>query len=269
MIVSDALTNRLREFALALLDPERPVPVGLVGPDGLPSQRRFNVYRNNVVAGLTSTLRDAYPAVARIVGDEFFAAMARIYVAVRPPRSPIMLDYGATFPEFIGTFEPAGSVPYLADVARIERAWVEAYHSPDVEPLDPEVFTHIAAEDLPNVRVILHPSCRLVRSTFPAVSIWQMNVSEGPVGEISLRQGGENAFIIRSGADVEVRPLRSSAVRFVESIATGETIIEAMKDAMSEDTAFDLSSCLSALMTTRAFITYGLSPGGRPLFEDV
>ncbi|MBO9195378.1 putative DNA-binding domain-containing protein [Rhizobium sp. 16-449-1b] len=269
MIAADALPARLQEFALALLDPQRPVPVGLVGPDGLPSQRRFNVYRNNVVAGLTATLRDAYPAVARIVGDEFFAAMARIYVAVQPPRSPIMLDYGATFPDFIGTFEPAGPVPYLADVARIERAWVEAYHSADVEPLDPAVFTHIALEDLPNVRVLLHPSCRLVRSAFPAVSIWQMNVSEGPVGEISLRQGGENAFIIRSGADVEVRPLRSSAVRFVESIATGETIIEAMKDAMSEDTAFDLSSCLSALMTARAFITYDLSPGGRPLFEDV
>lgn len=269
MIVADALPTRLQEFALALLDPERSVPLGLVGPDGLPSQRRFNVYRNNVVAGLTSTLRDAYPAVARIVGDEFFAAMARIYVAVQPPRSPIMLDYGSTFPDFIESFEPAGSVPYLADVARIERAWVEAYHCADVEPLDPAVFTRIAAEDLLNIRVFLHPSWRLVRSAFPAVSIWQVNVSDEPVGEINFEHGGENAFVIRSGAHVEVRPLRSSAVHFVESLAAGATVIEAMKAAMNKDYAFDLPNCLSALMTARAFIKYDLSPGGRPSFEDV
>ncbi|MDM9627800.1 DNA-binding domain-containing protein [Rhizobium sp. S152] len=269
MHAAEALDIRLQDFALALVDPRRPVPEGLVGPDGVPSERRFNVYRNNVVAGLTSTIRDAYPAVARIVGDEFFSAMARIYVSAHPPRGPIMLDYGSTFPDFIESFEPAISVPYLADVARIERAWVEAYHSPDIEPLHPTVFTRIPSQELPNVRVFLHPSWRLVRSAFPAVSIWQMNVGDGPVGELSLERGGENAFVIRSGADVEVRPLRSSAAQFVQSLADGAPILEAMKAAMDMDYSFDLSSCLSALMTAKAFIKYDLSPVGRQSFEDV
>jgi hypothetical protein len=48
--------------------------------------------------------------------------MARSYVALAPPSSPIMLDYGAGFPDFIGAFEPAKCLPYLQDVARIERA---------------------------------------------------------------------------------------------------------------------------------------------------
>src|SRR3546814_5903028 len=66
---------------------------------------------------------------SRIVGDEIFRAMARVYVASAPPHSPIMLDYGASFPDFIERFEPATTLPYLADVARIERAWIEAYHA--------------------------------------------------------------------------------------------------------------------------------------------
>jgi hypothetical protein len=72
---------------------------------------------------LTEALKDAFPAVHRIVGPEFFQAMARAYIVLEPPRSPILLDYGAGFPDFIGEFEPAAVLPYLADVARIERAW--------------------------------------------------------------------------------------------------------------------------------------------------
>ena len=85
MPTTPSTAKRQHDFAAALLDPAQPLPEGLVGPDGRPSLKRFNVYRNNVVAGLTATLKDAFPAVARIVGEEFFLAMGRIYVALDPP----------------------------------------------------------------------------------------------------------------------------------------------------------------------------------------
>ena len=66
--------DRQREFAAALLDPERPTPSGIIGPDGDVCPRRFAVYRNNVVVGLTEILKAAYPAVRRLVGEEFFDA---------------------------------------------------------------------------------------------------------------------------------------------------------------------------------------------------
>ncbi|WP_143328493.1 HvfC/BufC N-terminal domain-containing protein, partial [Caballeronia terrestris] len=97
---------RQSAFAMAILHPEYPIPPGLTGPDGEPSARRFAVYRNNVVAGLCDALKAAYPATRRIVGDEFFAAMARAYVLREPPRSPVMLRYGEGFADFVGAFEP-------------------------------------------------------------------------------------------------------------------------------------------------------------------
>ncbi len=155
--VMGGLDRRLAEFAAAILDPDRPVPAGLIGPDGEPSAKRFAVYRNNVVAGLCDTLKAAFPAVRRIVGDAFFAAMARTYVLREPPNSPLMLDYGAGFAGFVDAFEPAAALRYLSDVARLERAWVEAYHAPEAEPLDPTVLAGIAPDELPHISLLLHP----------------------------------------------------------------------------------------------------------------
>jgi len=72
---------------------------------------RFAVYGNNVVVGLMEALQANFPATCRVVGDKFFRAMAREFVMLEPPTSPILLDYGAGFPDFIGCFEPAGPLP--------------------------------------------------------------------------------------------------------------------------------------------------------------
>ena len=125
-------------FAAALLDPAAPVPAGIVGPGRRPAPRRFAVYRNNVVSALGNAVAGSFPAVKRIVGEDFFRAMARAYVLAEPPTSPVLLDYGTTFPDFIARFAPAASLPYLPDVARIERRWREAYHAEDAEPLSPD-----------------------------------------------------------------------------------------------------------------------------------
>lgn len=254
------LAERQRSFAEALLDPARPVPSGLVGPDGQPSPRRFAVYRNNVVAGLTEALRDAFPAVHRIVGADFFQAMARAYVVTEPPRTPILLDYGAGFPGFIAAFAPAAVLPYLADVARIERAWSEAYHAPEATPLDPSAFMSIAPDALPTVSLVLHPSLRVVRSQFPALTIWQMNVGDGVPAPIDWTAGGEDALVVRPAADVEVRVIVGGSAEFIRALGAGASVVAAMAAALQADRSFDLAATFAGLMQSRALIGYRTAP---------
>ena len=242
------LADRQREFAFALLDPARPTPRGIVGPDGDPSPRRFSVYRNNVVVGLTEILKDTFPAVRRLVGSEFFDAMAGIYVRADPPRSPILLEYGGGFPAFIETFRPAAGLPYLADVARIEWAWTEAYHAEDACALNAGSFKDIPAEELPGARLLLHPSLRVVRSTMPALTIWRVNVAEGAPAEMTLDGGGEDALIVRPEATVEVRSLPPGAADFIDAISAGHTVAEAMRIAAECDRRFDLAANIAGLI---------------------
>lgn len=252
------LAERQREFAAALLDPGLPPPAGVLGPDGAPSARRFAVYRNNVVAGLTEALKAAYPATRRIVGDEFFFGLASAYVVAEPPRSPIILDYGAGFPDFIAAFEPAASLPYLPDVARLEHAWTESYHAAEAEPLDPSVLGSIAPDELPEVRLLLHPSVRVVRSKLPALTIWRMNVDDGVPAPVDLAAGGEDALIARPDAEVEVRRLPQGGAEFLSALARGFSLGAAAEAAIAADRGFNLADNLTGLIQARVLVGWSL-----------
>lgn len=256
-----SLAELQRGFAAALLDPTLPAPAGLVGPDGQPSSTRFAVYRNNVMVGLTQTLKDAYPAVHRVVGSEFFNALARAFVVGALPRSPMLFDYGAGLPDFIGRFEPAAVLPYLTDVARIERAWIEAYHSAEATPIGPAAFSEIDPDLLPDVSLLLHPSVRIVSSRFPALTIWRMNVEDGVPAQIDA--GGEDALVLRPEAEVEVRSIPPGSADFIRALASGRSVLAALEEALVTNPGFDLAANLTDLMQVGAVI--GLGTAGEPL----
>jgi hypothetical protein len=251
-----SLAELQRGFAAALLDPALPAPAGLVGPDGKPSSTRFAVYRNNVMVGLTQTLKDAYPAVHRIVGSEFFNALARAFVVGALPRSPMLFDYGAGLPDFIDRFEPASVLPYLADVARIERAWIEAYHSAEATPTGPSAFSEIDPDLLPEVGLVLHPSVRIVSSRFPALTIWRMNVEDGVPAQVDLAAGGEDALVVRPQAEVEVRSIPPGSADFIRALASGRSVLAALEEALVSSPGFDLASNLTDLIQVGAVIGF-------------
>ncbi len=252
------LAELQRGFAAALIDPALPTPAGPVGPDGKPSSRRFAVYRNNVIVGLTQTLKDAYPAVHRIVGSEFFHALARAFVVGALPRSPMLFDYGAGLPDFIDRFEPASVLPYLADVARIERAWTEAYHSAESTPVGPSAFAEIDPDRLPAMSLALHPSVRTVSSCFPALTIWQMNVEGGVPGPVDLAASGENALVVRPDANVEVRSIPDGSPEFIHALASGTSVLAAFEQAVVANPGFDLAANLTDMIQVGAVIGFGI-----------
>lgn len=247
------LADRQRDFGLALLDAKRPAPEGLLGPDGQPSPRRFDVYRNNVVAGLIAALGDAYPVVLRLVGLEFFRAMAAAYVTRHPPQSPILLAYGAGFPRFLAGFPPVKSLPYVSDVARIERAWVEAYHAPDLTPAEITPVLTLPPAILGTVRVNLHPSLRLIASHFPALTIWQSNQPGNTPAPVDLTIE-ETALILRPRQQVVVEKLTLGGTAFFAGLQEGDTIMQAAAKGIAQDPAFDFAGNLSTLLLSGAVV---------------
>jgi len=80
-----------KSIALALLDRTRAAPAGIRAPGGKEVARRFGVYRNNVFVSLVEALATRFPVCLELVGDDFFRAMARTFVELSPPRSPLLM----------------------------------------------------------------------------------------------------------------------------------------------------------------------------------
>jgi hypothetical protein len=235
--------------ARALLDPSEPVPHGITTDSGGSPARRFAVHRNNVVVGLIKALQARFPVVEKLVGEEFFAAMARVFVAKMPPRTPILTTYGEGFADFIAAFEPARELGYLADVARLEVARTRAYHAADAAPANPSRFAVLDPDAVSEIRVTLRPSAEIVRSPHPIVTIWAMNSGERELAPIEPWRG-EDALVVRPYLDVEVRLLPPGGASFLLALRSGHTISEAAQGAFDDHWEFDLSRSLAELISS-------------------
>ena len=206
------------------------------------------------MVGLIDAIGDNFPAVHRIVGEDFFRAMARAYAMAETASLAGAPRLWRKFPDFIAAFEPAASLPYLADVARIERAWSEAYHATEAKPLSVEAFSARARDDSAGLRLVPHPSLRVVRSRFPAVTIWRMNVADGVAGPVDFTSDGEDAVVLRPEAEVEARVVSPDGAAFVGALAARRTLAEAAEAAFRANDRFDLPGHLAALIAMGAFV---------------
>ena len=240
------------DFTSGLLDPDRAPPAVVSGPNGKTAGKRYNVYRNNVTVSLINALAAAFPATKRITGEDFFRAMARFHVRATPPTSPLLFEYGHDFPDFIEHYEYAQSMPWLADVARIERAWLDAYHAADEEPLTPQALASIPPGQLADTVLKPHPAAWILRSRFPAVSIFAANRNDGPVGRITASEP-EDALITRPGSEVIVRHLPLGGAVFISHLMAGETLGISAAAAFNDHPEFDLPANIAGMIEAGVF----------------
>jgi hypothetical protein len=198
------------EFAAALLD-EHPKMGERVRAGRFPAAQHFQVYRNNLVEGLTGALRAVYPVVEKLVGDGFFRYAAHEYLRAHRPRSGNLHDFGDAFASFLAGFAPAAQLPYLPDMARLEWAWHQAFHAADAPEFDFARLGAVPAERHETLRFVLHPSAHLLASDFPIVRIFEINQeSYGGDTSVDLGEGGVRVLVIRRELTVYVEPLAAA-----------------------------------------------------------
>ena len=213
-------------FAEALADPARGPPEFALGRDGRPDARRFAVYRNNVAVGLSQALEARFSVTRRLVGEEFFRALLRAFIAAHKPADAVLIRYGAGFPAFLQAFPPARDLGFLPDVAALENAWVEAYHAAEAAPVALSALGEIAPERLETVRFVLHPAVRLLRFATPAASLWAAHQVEGAPAPPE-RWEPEDALVTRPHAEVFVRTLPPGGYDLFAALRDGAMLGEA------------------------------------------
>ena len=211
-----------RDFLAALVD------------DSPGQDARIAIYRRAALANWHGALAAAYPVVLRLVGAAFFREAAERFARESPSTSGDLNDFGAGFADFLAAYEHAGTLEYLADVARLEWAVHQAHLAADAPACDFDAFARVPAENHDAFRFRFHPAAHLMRSDHAVVALWQAN-QPGRDGTPDRTAGPEHALVVRGDDGVRVDLLPKPDWEFLDALARGATLGEACALVADDD----------------------------------
>lgn len=220
------------------------------------SQPAFAVYRNTIFKGCVDALAANYPAVQRLVGDEWFQGAALAYVHEHMPDDASLIAYGHGFPDFLAGLDGARELPYLPGVAAFDRCWTEAHLAADDALLDTGDL-HAALAAGHDVRLKLHAATRWHWvASHPSYSIWNANRDPDTALPVELDWHGEGGLLTRPESQVRWRSIGVGACRFLEACRSGTGVAEAATLALDSEPGLDVATMLGELIQAGAFTSF-------------
>ena len=236
-------------FAQALLHPH----LADEAVASLVAQPTFAVYRNTVLKGCVDALAAGYPSVCRLVGTDWFRGAAADFARLHPPQRAMLIDYGVAFVEALAASEPGADLPYLAGVARLDRAWTESHAAADATPVAPDAVARLAPADFVRTRLVPHPAARWAWfESLPVVTIWSCT-RVGTAVPAELEWRGEGVLITRPRDVVEWIALDRAGCAFMSACGAGRTVADAAMSAVIADPGVDLAALMARTLTCGAF----------------
>jgi len=239
-------------FARALLDADLDVPRELCTWNQSDPALRFAVYRNNVVVSLIEALADTFPVTQALVGEEFFRAMAHVFLQTHPVKTRVLTWLGASFADFIEGFPPASTLSYLSDVARLEMLRVRAYHAADAEPIALQTLAQALADPdtLADLTLTLHPSAHLLQSQYAVWSLWAAHQDILAIESVKPELA-QTVLVFRRDLDVEILNLSLAEGHFLVQLMAGVGLGLAANAAAEHDQRFDLAPFIANLIRSQ------------------
>ena len=216
-----------------------------------PASGAMAVYRNTVLHGAVEALRANYPVTEQIVGAEMFEQVAVDYATECPPRRAVLALYGARFADWLEAQCWIGDLPYLADVARVERLHVECLMAADAKPLSSAQVRHACRQ--PGGRLGLHPAVRFTWLRTPAMSIWLAH-QRAVESELAPEWKAEGALFARPSPFVMHTPrIGPAAHRLMFGMRLGESVDEAMATVGRLHPGEDCTALFASLVNLGVF----------------
>ncbi len=137
-----AMQETMFEWVAGTTEPngaERFVHGGAVNPD-----ERVGIYAEMYWLRMRDVLRDDFPRVLQVLGEENFDVLLAKYLKVHPSTHFSLNQAGRHFAAFADTV-PIEGVSWLGSVARLERARTECFIAPDSPVLELEALQDLAS----------------------------------------------------------------------------------------------------------------------------
>jgi hypothetical protein len=209
----------------------------------------LHVHASTTRDSLTEALRDGFPTVADRLSAGRFAKLAEGFIRQSPPRQAALWFWGDDFPVFLAGQDLPEAIVALA---RLDRAWHDAFTSEEAAPLTPQSLSALPAEVLAQAAVTFHPAARLLTLPVGAYSLWRMTAAL-PLADGDGMTDAQHVLLSRPEGQVQALALASSEYLFLNALQSGDSLLAAFDQAAAVDAGFDLQPALSRILAAGAF----------------
>lgn len=214
---------------------------------------RFDFYRSNMHANYFASLKNAFPVMYLLVGQDFFELLVSHYVEKYPSQSGDLTVFGRLFSQYLIEEEQVFNYPYFTDVAAIEWLVHLTYYAADSETLSLSDYLQYAGDYVQQSYLVFKPSSILFDSTWNAAGIWLAHQRE----EVTDLQDEINqacfSLIHRDDWRVNVQMLEKSSYLALKSLQEGNTLEAALELAMEYDQDFNVAKHLQHWFSLNIF----------------
>lgn len=229
------LAERQRAFAEAITSEQPPeTATDLFRPTPQGGPPRLDIYRNAFRARLTDALRDNYPVLHRVLGDEAFDALATAFIAARPSRQPSIRWFGAELGDWLGEPEARLPHPALVDLARMEWALSIAFDAADATPLQVPDLLAVAPQDWPELSFEPLPSLHLIPLNWAVEPLWSAISADENAATDAPEALDHHLLVWRRDEQTQWRSVAPFEARLLEACTEGRSFADLCELAQAE-----------------------------------
>jgi hypothetical protein len=219
----------------------------VLGDDRLSAEARVDIYANMYFYRILDALKEDFPATLAVLGADNFHNLVTGYLLEHPPTQPSISECGRHLAAYLHDHPMRERAPFIADLARLERASAEVFQGPDAATLEPDALRSIAPADWPALKFRIQPAAQMLALD------WQVSELLRAVEEQRewkpAEQGAVKVLVWRSNARVFYRDLGRVEADALEAISRGTTFSEicdlVAADASIEDPVATMNRMLA------------------------
>jgi hypothetical protein len=202
-------------------DRSRAIDRCFTGSVELPALDRVEIYADMYLWRLVDALREDYPKLATLLGDEAFYALAEGYVRENPSRHHDLGQLGRHLAAFLRARADGGRSP-LTDLAALEWARSEVFFEAEVPPARQEALAGLAPDEFLSVRLRLVPALRVLVVEHDAIGLWR-SLEHGEAAPPPA-PGVQTIAVWRQGFEVFHTALDLDEATALEAAASGDPL---------------------------------------------
>jgi hypothetical protein len=210
-----------QDFQAYLLRGDGAIEAHVIGTGRVPVATRLAIYGGAYGSRLAEALASNFPALAGLLGEADFHALAHAYV--RSHESPYfsIRFYGEHLQQFLASDAQYSGAPVLAELAGWEWTLGKVFDAADAQPITPEALSGVQPQQWAQLRFTWHPSVQRLDLHWNTPQIWQAATDAQEPPEVSFAKQAQPWLLWRQDLATYFRSLSATEGAVLDAARKG------------------------------------------------